>query len=203
MNIAIFGATGDTGRRFCRRALDNGHLIKPYSYRRTKIEGVEEMQSTPIELNDDGAVYQALKGVDAIVSAIGGEKSTRASGMERLVQNAQKIGVKRIISIGGAGILSLPAGGLLKAQPFFPDFLVPISNAHHEAWKILEKSSLDWTMICPRTMNDGVSNAGYRHQADSPLSDMKSVLYDDVAHLILECLEKATYITKRVSISNP
>ena len=203
MNIAIFGATGDTGRRFCRRALDNGHLINPFSYRRTKIEGVEEVQSTPIDLNDDGAVYQALEGVDAIVSAIGGEKSTRASGIERLVQNAQKRGIARIISIGGAGILTLPVGGLLKEQPFFPDFLVPISNAHYDAWQVLEKSSLDWTMICPGTMNDGVSKASYRHQADHPVSDMKSVLYDDVAHLILECLEQETYITKRVSISNP
>ena len=203
MNIAVFGATGDTGRRFCRRALDNRHQVIPFSFRRTEIEGVSEIQSTPIDLNDDDALYQALEGVDAIVSAIGGEKSTRASGIERLVQNAQKRGITRIISIGGAGILSLPVGGLLKEQPFFPDFLVPISNAHHEAWKILEKSSLNWTMICPGTMSDGVSNASYRHQADSPVSDMKGVLYDDVAHLILECLEKETYITKRVSISNP
>ena len=203
MKIAVFGATGDTGRRFCRRALDNKHQIIAFSHRRTVIEGVEEVQSTPIDLNDDIAVYQALEGVDAIVSAIGGEKSTRASGIQTLVQNAQKLGVARIISIGGAGILTLPAGGLLKEQSSFPDFLVPISNAHHEAWKILENSSLSWTMICPGTMKDGVSKADYRHQADSPVSDMKSVLYDDVAHLILECLEQGTYITKRVSISNP
>ena len=85
MNIAVFGATGDTGRRFCRRALDNGHQITPFSYRRTVIEGVEEVRSTPIELNDDSAVYHALEGVDAIVSAIGGEQSTRASGIESLV----------------------------------------------------------------------------------------------------------------------
>ena len=203
MHIAVFGATGDTGRRFCRQALDNGHQIIPFSFRRTTIEGVGEVQSTPIDLNDDDAVYQALEGVDAIVSAIGGEKSTRASGIERFVQNAQKRGITRIISIGGAGILSLPVGGLLKDQPFFPDFLVPISNAHHKAWKVLEESSLNWTMICPGTMSDGVSNASYRHQADSPVSDMKGVLYDDVAHLLLKCLEEDAYITRRVSVSNP
>jgi putative NADH-flavin reductase len=203
MNIAVFGATGDTGRRFCRRALDNGHQITPFSYRRTVIEGVEEVQSTPIELNDDIAVYHALEGVDAIVSAIGGDQSTRASGIERLVQNAQKKGIVRIISIGGAGILSLPNGEFLKEQSFFPKFLVPISNAHYDAWKILENSSLSWTMICPGTMNDGVSKASYRHQSDSPVSDMKGVFYDDVAHLILKCLEQETYVTKRVSISNP
>ena len=57
MNIAVFGATGDTGRRFCRRALDNGHQITPFSFSRTAIKGVEEVQSDPIDLNDDGAVY--------------------------------------------------------------------------------------------------------------------------------------------------
>ena len=203
MNIAVFGATGDTGRRFCRRALDNGHKIIPFSFRRTVIEGVEEVRSTPIDINDDGAVYHALAGVDTIVSAIGGEQSTRVSGIEHLVQNARKRGIRRIVAIGGAGILSLPVGGLLKEQPFFPDFLVPISNTHYDAWKVLEKSSINWTMICPGTMNEGVSKVNYRHQADSPVSDMKSVLYDDVAHLILECLEQEIYINQRVSISNP
>ena len=114
MNIAVFGATGDTGRRFCRRALDNGHQITPFSFRRTVIEGVEEVQSTPIDLNDDSAVYHALEGVDAIVSTIGGEKITRASVIERLVQNAQKREIARIVAIGGAGILTLPGGGFLK-----------------------------------------------------------------------------------------
>ena len=57
MNIAVFGATGDTGRRFCRRALDNGHQIIPFSFRRMEIEGVEEVQSTPIDLSDDAVVY--------------------------------------------------------------------------------------------------------------------------------------------------
>ena len=203
MKIAIFGATGATGRRFCRRALDNGHQIVPFSFRRTAIEGVDEVQSTPLDLSDDEAVYQALESVDVIVSTIGGEDSSRASGIERLVQNAQKQGIKRIVAIGGAGILSLPGGGFLKEQSFFPEFLVPISNAHYDAWKILEKSPLNWTMICPGMMTDGESDASYRHQADSPVSGMKNVLHDDVAHLILECLEQETYITKRVSISNP
>ena len=203
MRIAIFGATGATGRRFCRRALDNGHQIVPFSFRSTVIEGVAEVQSTPINLNDDGAVYQAPEKVDVIVSTIGGEDSSRASGIERLVQNAQKQGVNRIVAIGGAGILTLPGGGFLKEQSFFPEFLVPISNAHYDAWKVLEKSPLNWTMICPGMMTDGVSEASYRHQADSPVSGMKNVLHDDVAHLILECLEQETYITKRVSISNP
>lgn len=203
MKVAVFGATGETGRRFCRRALDAKHSVVGFSFRRTDIEGVDELQSTPIALEDAAAVLAALDGVDAIVSAIGGDKSTRSAGIDRLVRSAQKRGIQRIVSIGGAGILTMPSGELLKEQPFFPDFLVPISNAHQDAWKVLEASGLQWTMICPGTMRDGVSNGRYRFQADTPLPDMKGILYDDVAHLILACLERDLYVQQRVSVSNP
>ena len=78
-----------------------------------------------------------------------------------------------------------------------------LSNAHQDAWKVLEASGLQWTMICPGTMRDGVSNGRYRFQADTALPDMKGILYDDVAHLILECLERDLYVQQRVSVSNP
>jgi len=203
MKIAIFGATGDTGHRFCRRAIDAGHQIVPFSFRRTEINGVIEIQSTPLDLNDDDAVLQALEGVDAIVSAIGGEKNSRRFSIAQLTKHATTKGITRLISIGGAGILSSSTGELLKNQSFYPDFLVPISNAHYEVWQALEQSTLQWTMICPGVMREGLSTGSYRHQATTSLPDMKGILYDDVAHLILECLEKKLYIRNKVSISNP
>ena len=87
MNIAIFGATGATGSRFCRRALDAGHQITPFSFRRTEITGVSEIQSTPIDLTDSTAIRQALEGVDIVVSAIGGENSSPTASLEPLELN--------------------------------------------------------------------------------------------------------------------
>ena len=203
MNVAIFGATGATGSRFCRRALDAGHQITPFSFRRTEIAGVSEIQSTPIDLTNSTAIRQALEGVDVVVSAIGGENSSRYTGIAALVQAAQAQQITRIIAVGGAGILDFPAGGILKEQPFFPAFLIPISDAHQAALEQLKQSTIDWTMICPGTMSDGHSNGNYRHQASQVLPDMKGVLYDDVAHLMLRCAQEELYLRQRVSISNP
>ena len=203
MNIAVFGATGSTGQRFCRRALDAGHTIKPYSFSRTEIAGVEELQSTPINLNDKEALLQSLMDVDAVVSAIGGETSTRYTGISNLLGALQKLNIKRIVAIGDAGILSTPTGGTLKEQESFPAFLIPISNAHQAAREQLQKSNLQWTMICPGTMKEGTSQGSYRHQADTILSAHKGVLYDDVAHLILRSLQEKLYVQQRVSVSNP
>ena len=58
-------------------------------------------------------------------------------------------------------------------------------------------------MFCPGMMKEGHSNGTYRHQGDEKLDDMASVLYDDVAHLIIESIQDNLYIHQRVSISNP
>ena len=203
MKIAIFGATGDTGRCICRRAIDEGYTIKPFSFRRTEIVGVDTVEATPIDLNQVDLVTQAIDGVDAIISAIGGETSSRYTGITSLIEAANHHQIKRLIAIGGAGILDLPTGGKLKDQPFFPEFLKPITDAHQASLECLQRSSLSWTMICPGTMKEGHSDGTYRHQGDEKLADMASVLYDDVAHLIIKSLQDNLYVHQRVSISNP
>ena len=203
MKISIFGATGETGRRFCRRALDAGHAVRPFSNTRQEIPGVPELRATPTKLDDSMALDAALQDADVLVSAIGGESSSRSDGLQALIEAAQRQGVERIIAIGGAGIVPLSGGErLLNDIPQFPDFLVPISNAHLAGYEHLKASQLRWTMICPGQMHAGDSSGEYQARGEALVDGKTDVLYDDVAHLILRCLGEELYVGERVSVGN-
>ena len=57
-------------------------------------------------------------------------------------------------------------------------------------------------MICLGIMK-GNTESEYRHQGEVVLQGMKSILYDDVAHLILKYTEDKMYLCQRISIFNP
>ena len=203
MNISIFGATGDTGRKCCQRALHSGYSVRAYSGSRTTIEGVDAITATPINLDDQDAVSDAVKGADVVISAIGGDQASRTAGLASIIQGCVAHRVRRLITVGGAGILPLPSGELLSAQESFPSFLLNVTQAHYTAYQSLLESGLAWTVICPGTMRAGESQGEYRHQGELLLDQMRGVMYDDVAHLILRCAQEDLYVQQRVSISNP
>lgn len=203
MKLAVFGATGDTGRRLCRRALDAGHELRAYSGSRRTIVGVDELAAIPFDFADAAAVDAALSGVDAIVSTLGGPMGLRLGAIRALVAGAGRAGVRRIVAVGGAGILLHPSGVLVNETPGYPDFLVAISQVHLRSYELLRASTLDFTMICPATMREGHSEGAYRHRPEQQLDEPRGVLYDDVAHLLLRCLHESLYVRERVAISNP
>jgi putative NADH-flavin reductase len=203
MKMAVFGATGDTGRRLCRRALDAGHEVRAFSGSRREIVGVDELTATPFDFADDAAVDAALSGVDAIVSTLGGPIESRLLAIRALIDGAERASVRRIVAVGGAGILRHPSGVLVNETPGYPAFLVAISRAHLRTYELLRESTLDFTMACPGTMREGPSEGAYRHRPEQILEDLRGVLYDDVAHLLLRCLDERIYVRERVSISNP
>ena len=110
-----------------------GISLQAYSHTRTEIEGVSELKAIPIDLADSLAVNQCVNGVDAIVSTIGGAVSNRVPSIAALIQAANLCSVNRIICVGGAGVLPLSNGTLLKDKSGYPSFLMSVSNAHFEA----------------------------------------------------------------------
>lgn len=204
MHIAVIGATGQTGRRVCAQALAAGHTVRAYSRSGRPIDGLD-LQNHPLDVNDAAAVTKAVAGVDAIVSTIGGEltdtpPNTRSDGIGNLIAAAQHHGITRLIGIGGAGALDV-GDGKARDQPWFPDMMKPVTDAHLAAVARLEHSDLRWTFICPPRMIDGEPTATYQHGADALIIGSMTVRYADVAHLIVRCLDDDLYIGHRVAIA--
>jgi uncharacterized protein len=88
-----------------------------------------------------------------VISAFGpkeGEEQTLVEATRSLINGVKKSGVRRLISVGGAGSLEVAPGVQLVDTPEFPDFFKPIALAHRDALEIYrQEKDLDWINLSP------------------------------------------------------
>jgi putative NADH-flavin reductase len=215
MKLIIFGATGMVGKQLVQQALFNNHHVKAFGrnvyttdYLPTGPNGqTENLQLVQGALFDEGEVFNAIKGCDAVLSSIGGAvdgtDKARTLGMKNIIKQMHKAGVNRIIGIGGLGILNADETSLLVDQDDYPPEYKAVALEHKKAYELLNESGLDWTFVCPPyIINEGptgsyVTNAGY-----PPEQNLYKINAGDLAMFMLNELEKNEYINQRVGISN-
>ena len=128
--------------------------------------------------------------------------------MRNIIAAMHAQAVRRIVVLGGAGILSLSETMLVRDAPGFPGFLRLLSGAHLEAWQLLEKSGLDWTILCPpATIEPGPRTGDYRVQADRIIADPARprglrISFDDAAEWMVDEVEQGRYLGRRVNIAS-
>ena len=208
MIITIFGATGMVGKQLVNQALHNGHDVRAYGRNviTSDFRNAEKLTLIPGAMFDDKEVYKAIKGSDAVLSALGGSMdgsdNTRSLGMKKIVAQMEKAGVKRIVSIGGMGLLDGPDGKMLMENPDFPREFLPVTWEHQKALEALQSSSLSWTMVCPPAINDGDATGIFSTKADEMPAGKNSIISGDLALFMLDELSGNSFIHQRVGITN-
>jgi hypothetical protein len=209
MKVIVFGATGLMGKELIKQALFNGHTVKAYGRNvftedLPKDDNLELVQGA---LFDEGQVLNALKGCDAVLSAIGGDgggaDKTRSLGMKNIVLQMNKAGIKRIIGIGGMGILENEDGKLLMEEEDFPPAYYSVSQEHLKAFQFLKESNLDWIFVCPPVIVAAEPTGVFTTNADHVPADNKQRIHSgDLALFMLKEIDQREYVQHRVGISN-
>lgn len=209
MNLIVFGATGTVGKQLVQQALFKGHYVKAFGRNvyTTDFLETKNLQLIQGALFDEGEVYKAIKGCDAVLSALGGNfdgtDKTRTLGMKNIIAQMKKASVKRIIALGGMGILNADETTLLIDEEDYPPEFLPVGNEHRKAYELLKESGLDWTFVCsPDIINAGPTGS-YITAADyPPVPNKVRINAGDLAMFMLNELEKNEYVKHRVGISN-
>lgn len=209
MKVIIFGATGLVGKQLVQQALFNGNHVKAFGRNvfTTDYLQTENLELVQGALFDEGEVYNAIKDCDVVLSAIGGSMDgtdkTRTLGMKNIIRQMQKAGVKRIIGIGGLGVLNADENLLLLDSDDYPAEYKAVGLEHKKAYELLRESDLDWTFVCPpNIMNEGPTGH-FTTKADYPPEQNNyKINAGDLAMFMLNELEKNEYIKHRVGISN-
>jgi putative NADH-flavin reductase len=227
MNLIIFGATGLVGKQLVQQALFKKHHVKAFGrnvYTTDFLpaesgEAADNLQLVQGALFDEHEVYNAIKGCDAVLSSIGGAvdgtDKARTLGMKNIIKQMQKAGVKRIIAIGGLGVLNAapPAGPggqgsankmfMLVDKDDYPAEYKAVGLEHKKAYEMLNESGLDWTFVCPpNIINAGATGKYATNATFPPLQNQYKINAGDLAMFMLNELEKHEYICQRVGISN-
>lgn len=208
MNIIIFGATGMVGKQLVQQALFKNYYVKAFGRNVfTTFSHDKSLQLIQGALFDEGQVYQAIKGCDAVISALGGgtdgTDKTRSLGMKNIVAQMEKANVKRIIAVGGLGILQADESTLLIDEENYPSQYLAVGKEHLQAFQYLKESSLDWTFVCPPDIVDAGPTGEFAVAADyPPVPNQYTIKAGDLALFMLNELQKNQYIKQRVGISN-
>jgi putative NADH-flavin reductase len=207
MKIALFGATGRTGRHILDYALADGHRVTVLARNPSKLPPGK--YSLTIQLGhvlDASAVDDAVFGQDAVISALGLGNSPQPDAFSRGVANIvtamQANKVRRLVAVAGGGILLDRATGEMRvASPAYPAVYRPYAEEHRRIYERLQRTDLDWTLVCPTSMFDEPAVGAVRSEVDYVPVDGKRITYADVGRFTYAQLGDDSHLRQRVGIA--
>ena len=215
MNIAIFGASGATGKLLTSRCLAAGYNVTalvrtPGTFRRPA-ESPNRLRVIEGNAFDPSAVRQTIEGAEVVLSALGARSLKKEDVLERavplIVLAMQQTGVGRIIVLGSAGALATsldkqPAWRRWFAQKILYNTLLkwPIASQISQ-WKDLSNSNLDWTMVMPPMLTNAPARGAYRVDSDALPHNGRRISRADVADFMMQQIGNPQWIRKGVYLS--
>ena len=154
---------------------------------------------------DPAAVAATIAGADAVLSGLGGAGlqdpgEAQSQGMRNIVAAMAAHGVTRVLGVAGGGILDSPHGGLRHDQPTFPAVFKGVSDRHKQAWRAMEASGLEWTMVCTGDILPGERTGIYRWLDDQLPEGANRISVEDVAHFLLDEMTARRHVRRRVGL---
>jgi putative NADH-flavin reductase len=211
MNIIIFGATGRTGLPLVTQALAAGHEVTAFVRNPNKLQiNHAKLRMVQGELDDASAIETAIAGKDAVLSALGpipkGRKDVMRVAFTNIIAAMHKTGVKRLISLTGAGVAQ-PGDEPKLINRFISLMLNLISKDtiidSSEHARLVRASSLDWTIVRVPMLTDASANTPTNVKVGMVgINDGMRIARSDVAAFMLKVLEDRSHIRAAPVISS-
>ncbi|WP_345767292.1 NAD(P)H-binding protein [Chryseobacterium endophyticum] len=208
--VAVIGATGFVGTPLVKELTNRGYEVEALVRDASKVEQNEKVTVKSVDVNKVDELAEALKGNDAVINAFNAGWTNPnlyddfLNGSVNIEKAVEKSGVKRFITVGGAGSLYIDGNQLVDGPDFPADIKPGATAARDYLNKIKENTTLDWTFFSPAIEmhqgTAGVRTGKYRTALENPVFDEngRSVLsVEDVAVVLVDELEQNNHIRER------
>ncbi|MEV0235921.1 SDR family oxidoreductase [Nonomuraea sp. NPDC050786] len=211
MRLAVLGATGGTGQQLLRQALDLGHevtaVVRDASRLPADLRG--RLDVAQADVTDADAITSAVKGRDAVLSAMGargrGPTTVQSGSIAAVIKAMTRTQSRRLLMVSASGLVAGADDG-----PFTQYVLKPLLQRvlRHpyadlaEAERLLRASDLDWTIVRPSRLTDGGRSARYRTALDRNIRGGLSTTRADVARCMLTLITDQGSIRHVVSVAS-
>ncbi|QKZ14319.1 NAD(P)-dependent oxidoreductase [Spirosoma sp. KUDC1026] len=205
MKLAVFGATGGTGRELILQALDRGHEVtaivrRPEAFTLTHARLRTEMG----DVMKPDSFAPALQHQDAVLSVIG-KNSLKPMTFYRqsarnIVDQMNKAGVQRLVCLTSIGVLTKPVGPLLYVWLIKPLLRNIYDDMRHMEQTILD-SNLAWTIVRPSFLFDGKRLGRYRVGSSGELAHANRISRADLASCLLDQLDNQENRQKTIAVA--
>jgi putative NADH-flavin reductase len=205
VNICLFGATGRVGSIILENAISQQHSVTALVRDMKKLNsygaGLEVKIGNVLNETD---IANSLTGSDVVISALNTDGTTTLSeSMPLIIKHMKEQEIKRIITIGTAGILQA------RSTPHLYRFQSSESKRkstrdaeeHLKAYLMLKDSGLDWTVVCPTYLPVGERKGYYRYEKDFLPDHPSSISIYDTADFAFKQLINKQFIGSRVGLT--
>ncbi|ELZ49112.1 NmrA family protein [Halorubrum coriense DSM 10284] len=217
MRIAVFGATGRTGRPLVEQALERGHEVVAF---------VRDPASLPSAVRDDdrvtvvaGDAYagdgvdRAVGGdgdpVDAVVSVLGqsseGPDDLLTAAGRHALAAMDEHGVDRFVTLVGAGVReegeSVSLGGKVMGSLLKLLARSVLEDASDHVATVRD-SDARWTVVRGPRLTEDEHTGAFRHGTDLSLGMRDSAARANVAEFVLDCLEDDRYVGEMPKVAD-
>jgi putative NADH-flavin reductase len=211
MKIVVIGANGRTGRIVVKDALAGGHEVVAVA-RANEVSEPDDEHLTKVraDVHDADALKRALRGADAVISAVG-VGSSRAptdvysTGVRNTLAAMESNGVAQL-----AVISALPAGPwadqpMLQRRIVLP-LLQRFFGASYDDMRRMEEvleatTEVDWIALRPPRLVDKPPKGTYRIDT-RPLPKGQAITYGDLATALLDSLARKDLYRHAAYVAN-
>ena len=221
MKLTVVAATGRIGRQVLDQALAAGHDVPAVARNPAALPGPVRAVAADLAVADPSALEPAVAGADAVLSGLGPRSRSDAGiasvGTRTVVLAMQATGVRRIVAVSAAPVATVaspgrphpprhdPGDGFLMRHLVAPALVAALRDVYADLAlmeDVLRDSGLDWTAVRPPRLTDRPPAGAYRTAIGRNLRRGLLVSRADVAHLMLDLLERPETISQAVGIAN-
>lgn len=203
MQVTVFGATGGTGRAVVSAALAGGHEVSVLVRDPAAVAGLPESVRAEVgDARDAAAVGRAVRGSEAVISAIGSHTLGRSSMITdcmttiigSLHPSTRLLAVSTVGANGSGSQMPLPVRATIS---------LVLRNAiddHEGQERAIMASDLDWTIARCVGLTDDPATGEVSVITKGRVAGSR-IARSDVAAWLVANLEDPTYSRQAVSLS--
>jgi biliverdin reductase / flavin reductase len=209
VKIAIFGATGGTGRELVKQALARGmKVVAPVRTPSALDIAHDNLEVVKGNVFDAKSVADSLSGCDAVVTSIGtgGLSTSRAKttifsdGLKNVLNGMKAHGISRAVVISSVGVEDDPTEG------FVYRYIIKrlLKNMYDDMIlmeKIVMASDAEWTLVRPALLVDHEPVGKYYLEKGGNVPGARTIARADLAAFSLDQLEGREYVRTPVGLA--
>ena len=209
--VAVINTTNFIVTQLIKKLANRGYFVNALARNTSKIEESENVKAVTADIYNTAELSEILKGNNAVINAFNPGWTNPnifedfLKGAESIEKAVEESGVKRFITVGGAGSLYIAENLQLIDTPEFPAEIKPGAEAARQYLEMIKRNEkLDWTFFSPAIEmhqgTAGVRKGTYRTALENPVFDEsgRSILsVEDVAVALVDELENNQFVRQR------
>lgn len=206
MNIALFGATGGTGKCILDSAMQEHHqiraLVRSPGKLQKKYQKLSIIQGNALNRKD---VYNTINGTDGVLCVLGNTANNPTDLLTRstrhIISGMNKHNVQRLVVLTSMGLGSTRAQIPWYARLFTNIFLNNLMGDKRQQEQLIMQSNLNWTIIRPGGLTDQIPNRNIYTGTDTGIMAGPTPR-KKVAAFMLQELRKQEFLRRKPVITS-